>query len=94
MDFYHQLLKLSDQLETVRQSDPEHSTYRPDKRMEVCDVCGALLANDATGARIEAHMVGKQHSGFLRIRKALEDHKVLIINGRERYSKRKKDWRC
>ena len=33
-------------------------TYRPDQRLEVCDVCGSLLANDATGVRIEAHMAG------------------------------------
>ena len=27
-------------------------------------VCGSLLANDTTGQRLEAHLVGKQHTGF------------------------------
>ena len=59
-------------------SDPSQRNYRPDKRMEVCQVCGALLANDSTGGRIEAHMIGKQHTGFIRIRKVLEEHAVCL----------------
>lgn len=76
MDFYYHLLKLGQELDVARQSDPEHESYRPDKRMEVCQVCGALLANDSTGARIDAHMVGKQHTGYQRIRKTLEEQAV------------------
>lgn len=78
MKFYYQILRIQKELDSVRQSDPSHHTYRPDKRMEVCDICGALLANDATGVRIDAHMVGKQHTGYLRIKKALEDYKVIF----------------
>jgi hypothetical protein len=73
-DFFKQVQRLHNQLEEIKQSDPNHKNYRPDKRMEVCDVCGALLANDATGVRIDAHMVGKQHTGYLKIRHALEEH--------------------
>jgi hypothetical protein len=52
LKFYYQILRLQKELDSVRQSDPAHVSYRPDKRMEVCDVCGALLANDITGVRI------------------------------------------
>jgi hypothetical protein len=47
--------------------------------MEVCTICGALLANDATGQRIEGHMIGKQHTGYLKIREAIEIFKVFIL---------------
>lgn len=66
----------SQNCELILLSDPSHPSYRPDKRMEVCQICGALLANDSTGARIDAHMIGKQHTGFIRIRKTLEEHAV------------------
>ncbi|KAJ3254998.1 Luc7-like protein 3 [Boothiomyces macroporosus] len=75
LDYHTQLQRSFAELDSLRTSDPSHPTYRPDKRMEVCEVCGALLANDQTGARLDAHISGKQHSGFLRIRKAIEDYK-------------------
>ena len=70
------LEKIYQELELVHQDDVSHPSFRPDKRMEVCAVCGALLANDATGIRLEGHMTGKQHTGFLRVREALEVFKV------------------
>jgi hypothetical protein len=58
--------------------------------MEVCQICGALLANDSTGARIDAHMIGKQHMGFIRIRKTLEEHAVYTFSDNLIYIFRKK----
>lgn len=78
-EFYNDLQKQFAELDALRTCDPTHPSYRPDKRMEVCQVCGALLANDSTGGRIEAHMIGKQHTGYMRIRKAIEDQKVRKI---------------
>ncbi|KAH6601079.1 hypothetical protein BASA61_002082 [Batrachochytrium salamandrivorans] len=63
------------ELESMRQNDQTHPTYRPDKKMEVCDICGALLANDSTGQRIDAHLTGKQHTGFVKIRDTVEEHR-------------------
>ena len=57
-DFYKQVLKLHDRLKEVKQSDPNSPTFRPDQRLEICDICGTLLANDATGVRLEAHLAG------------------------------------
>lgn len=82
-DLFFHLSKLTTDLENARQNDPTHPTYRPDKRMEVCQVCGALLANDSTGGRIEAHMIGKQHTGFMRIRKTLEDYAKRAASRRD-----------
>ncbi len=89
LDYYQKVLLLFVDLDVMRTSDPTHPSFRPDKKMDVCTICGALLANDATGSRIDAHMIGKQHTGFLKIRKALEDYKVFDFN-LEKSSKTKK----
>jgi hypothetical protein len=77
MDFYLQLIKIQKELDEARQGDPSHPFYRPDKRIDICNVCGSLLAQDTTGARIDQHMVGKQHTGYLKVREALMDHIVF-----------------
>jgi hypothetical protein len=79
MDFYLQLLKIQKELDEARQGDPSHPFYRPDKRIDICNVCGSLLAQDTTGARIDQHMVGRQHTGYLKVREALMDHLVGAI---------------
>lgn len=54
-------------IEAVKNSGP--------KRMIVCDVCSAcLVANDQT-ARMDSHLTGKQHMGYLKIRQWLEEYK-------------------
>ena len=77
----HALLceRLLAELEALRQNDITHHSYKAEKRMEVCEVCGALLANDATGIRIDMHMVGKQHTGFIKIRETIEELKVPFV---------------
>ncbi|KAJ8317869.1 hypothetical protein KUTeg_002960 [Tegillarca granosa] len=42
------------------------------KTMEVCTVCGALLVVNDVQQRIEEHLMGKQHSGWARIRAHVE----------------------
>jgi len=48
------------------------------KPMEVCEVCGAILVVNDSSQRLDAHLQGKQHSGYKRIREALEQNKELI----------------
>ncbi|KAH6580388.1 hypothetical protein BASA50_003939 [Batrachochytrium salamandrivorans] len=74
-DLYSAVERTMLELESMRQNDQTHPTYRPDKKMEVCDICGALLANDSTGQRIDAHLTGKQHTGFVKIRDTVEEHR-------------------
>ena len=49
----------------------------PLKAMEVCTVCGALLVVGDAQQRVEEHIMGKQHSGYARIRSFVEQ-KILV----------------
>ncbi|KAI8912820.1 hypothetical protein EDD86DRAFT_202299 [Gorgonomyces haynaldii] len=73
------LEKIYAELEVVRQDDVTDPSFRADKRMDVCVVCGALLANDANTLRLDAHLGGKQHQGYIKVRDALEAFKVLDL---------------
>ena len=46
-----------------------------EKQMEVCETCGAFLIVGDAQSRIDDHLMGKQHIGYTRLRKALEEHK-------------------
>jgi hypothetical protein len=46
-----------------------------EKQMEVCETCGAFLIVGDAQSRIDDHLMGKQHIGFSRLRKALEEHR-------------------
>lgn len=52
-----------------------------EKQMEVCEVCGAFLIVGDAQQRIEDHLSGKQHLGYSKLRKAVE----------EMYEKRQKE---
>jgi len=45
------------------------------KRMEVCEVCGALLVAGDAQQRIDEHIMGKQHMGYARIRAYVEERR-------------------
>ncbi|OLY78016.1 Luc7-like protein 3 [Smittium mucronatum] len=49
--------------------------FKNEKRLEVCDVCGAFLVPDDDTRRLDAHIEGKQHQGYLKIREALAEYK-------------------
>ncbi|XP_064391711.1 luc7-like protein 3 isoform X2 [Halichondria panicea] len=38
------------------------------EKMEMCDVCGSFLVIGDTQGRVDAHLLGKQHIGYARIR--------------------------
>jgi hypothetical protein len=46
-----------------------------EKRMEVCEVCGAFLVMNESSMRIEAHNDGKQHKGYQLIRETLAEYR-------------------
>jgi len=51
------------------QQQPVVDPYaEPLKAMEVCNVCGALLVVGDAQQRVDEHIMGKQHSGYARIR--------------------------
>ena len=46
-----------------------------ERNMKVCDVCGALQATTDTDKRLEMHLQGKLHTGYMKIRKVLSELK-------------------
>jgi len=51
------------------------SENHQEKQMEVCVVCAAFLIIGDAQTRIDDHLMGKQHVGYKKLRKALEDYK-------------------
>jgi len=45
-----------------------------EKKMRVCETCGAFLVVGDTEKRMASHLEGKQHQGYARIRQAIEDY--------------------
>ncbi|KAJ7531455.1 hypothetical protein O6H91_14G044600 [Diphasiastrum complanatum] len=57
----------------VRAVMPEFSNIiEKEKRMQVCEVCGAMQASTDTEKRLASHLEGRQHMGYFRIRQTLE----------------------
>lgn len=46
------------------------------EKMELCDVCGSFLVIGDVQLRVDAHLLGKQHLGFARIRATIAELKV------------------
>ena len=46
------------------------------EKNEICDVCGCFLIIGDSQARIDAHLMGKQHMGYAKIRNTLSEMKV------------------
>ncbi|KAJ1823230.1 splicing factor [Coemansia sp. RSA 2675] len=55
--------------------DHVNPMFKSEKRLEVCDVCGAFLVPNDASKRLDAHKEGKQHQGYIRIQTALEEYK-------------------
>ncbi|OAE31147.1 hypothetical protein AXG93_2508s1100 [Marchantia polymorpha subsp. ruderalis] len=65
------LNKEKDQL--VRAVMPEFGNIlEKEKRMQVCEVCGAMQASTDTEKRLASHLEGKQHLGYFRIRQTAD----------------------
>jgi hypothetical protein len=47
------------------------------EKMELCDVCGSFLVIGDSQSRVDAHLLGKQHLGYARIRAAISELKVV-----------------
>lgn len=49
------------------------------EKMELCDVCGSFLVIGDSQSRVDAHLLGKQHLGYARIRAAISELKVVYL---------------
>lgn len=64
---------LKAELDQLRGSvDYENPLHKLEKRMEVCTVCGAFLVMNDAPKRVGAHFDGRQHSGWVKLREAVE----------------------
>lgn len=80
VDESQQLMKVVDQLKTEKETIVSVQTTpivlsSQEKRMKICEICGAFLVIGDTEKRVSSHLEGKQHVGFALIRKTLDDYK-------------------
>ena len=47
--------------------------------MEVCEVCGAFLIIGDAQARVDDHLMGKQHMGYAKIKSTVEELRVSVL---------------
>lgn len=79
-----QILKLKAEQEAIKKgiSGPGGaalSAQQQEKRLKVCEVCGAFLVVGDTDDRIKSHNDGKQHQGFDAIRTILAEKRKKIL---------------
>jgi hypothetical protein len=73
-DMTLQVEKLKFDLEKAKE---EANPYiRAEKRMEICEICGAFLVMNDTQRRLEAHYEGRQHLGFIKVREKCAELKL------------------
>lgn len=69
--------KLKEEKDSLAKAKDNHWSVElaqaQEKQMEVCEVCGAFLIVGDAQQRIDDHLTGKQHLGYTRLRKAVED---------------------
>lgn len=65
----------------------------PEKQMEVCEICGAFLIVGDAQQRIEDHLMGKQHLGYSRLRKAVEEIHERRQKDREEEERKRREER-
>lgn len=76
--------KLKDEREKIRMSariqrEPTNSyTGLQEKQMEVCEICGSFLIVGDAQARVDDHLMGKQHMGYARIRAKISELKDIF----------------
>ncbi|KAJ2546813.1 splicing factor [Coemansia sp. RSA 1933] len=91
-NLYNQTDRLKSDLSALRQRiDSINPMFKNEKRLEVCDVCGAFLVPNDASKRLDAHNEGKQHQGYIRIQKALEEYKQKSGSVREPRNDRHSD---
>jgi RNA-binding protein Luc7-like 2 len=68
----------------------EHPLMTKEKQMKVCDVCGAMQSLQDNEKRLQTHVEGKLHTGYLKIREHLDilrrrklDRKLRQEEGKE-----------
>ena len=74
----------SDRLAITQEKTVDDLTGKPDRNMKVCEICGALQSNADTSDRLQMHLEGKLHQGYLKIREMLKTLKAKREDDRRR----------
>jgi len=99
-----QVDKLKEERERIRQRHitltqqnapemPQSYNGIQEKQMEVCEICGSFLIVGDAQARVDDHLMGKQHMGYARMRAKIAQLKDFIDKKRDsrRSSRRSED---
>lgn len=98
-----QVDKLKEERERIRQRHitltqqnvdvPQSYNGIQEKQMEVCEICGSFLIVGDAQARVDDHLMGKQHMGYARMRAKIAQLKDEIekIRGKRRSSRRSEE---
>lgn len=77
--------KLKEERERIRQRNSANIQAEPqtfngiqEKQMEVCEICGSFLIVGDAQARVDDHLMGKQHMGYARMRAKIAEYKDVI----------------
>ncbi|CAG8447580.1 10769_t:CDS:2 [Acaulospora colombiana] len=70
-------------LDFLKNSDDSNPLFKQERRMLVCEVCGAFLVTNDTSNRMDAHLQGKQHTGYKQIRETLHEWKKTSFSNRK-----------
>ncbi|KAF9984566.1 Luc7-like protein 3, partial [Modicella reniformis] len=74
-DLTNQVEKMQADLEQLKKNDDVNPIFRQENKMEICHVCGAFLVMNDTSNRLDAHLQGKQHTGYQKIHETYEEMK-------------------
>jgi hypothetical protein len=67
-----QVDELKREQERIMRQKEANPILKQEKRMEVCEVCGALLIAGDPQHRLESHFEGRQHLGYMKLRETYE----------------------
>jgi hypothetical protein len=71
-EMMRQVEDLKREQERILRQKESNPILKQEKRMEVCEVCGALLIAGDPQHRLESHFEGRQHLGYIKIRETFE----------------------
>ena len=71
-EMMRQVEDLKREQERILRQKESNPILKQEKRMEVCEVCGALLIAGDPQHRLESHFEGRQHLGYIKLRETFE----------------------
>ena len=78
--------KQNKELEHLKNATENPFAFGKDKNMKVCEVCGALQAEQDADKKLSMHLEGKLHTGYAKVRQKLKD----LIQRREECRRQRK----